>query len=196
MSPNRVRRRGRSARLQLGGPVRCAGFTLIELIAVIVIMSILAVSVTPAISSIDTARLTGAAREVSRLLESARSQAVAAELPSGVAVDIPAQSISLYSVVRPGGRAIPTPDALGNPTPTLFLGTRFAGIRITSMTNGVAGSKWDAIWFGPLGEPFAGTSVGPAPGNRGRFVTDARIVLTGGRSQTVLVHRLTGLVEP
>jgi general secretion pathway protein H len=104
-SPLRLTPAGRAPR-----PVGPAGFTLLELLVVMVILSLLLTTVPPLLSkAIPGAELRGAARELVAGLRQARGQAIASGRDVALALDLEAR----WFRVEGAARKRPLPAAIG-----------------------------------------------------------------------------------
>ncbi|MCA9310146.1 MAG: prepilin-type N-terminal cleavage/methylation domain-containing protein, partial [Phycisphaerales bacterium] len=83
-----------------------AGFTLIELIAVLSLVAVLSLTALPALNAVTNARHAGLARDVEQHLCRARSYAIASARPAGIEFDLAAQTLRLVEIVSEG--AAPT----------------------------------------------------------------------------------------
>lgn len=89
--------------------LRTAGFTLAELLIVIVIISVIAVTALPEFSSRDTARLDLAAAEVADAFRFARHESIRTGIPRGVRVNISSDDVRVFRL-----------DMVPNPPAKLF----------------------------------------------------------------------------
>lgn len=169
---------------------RRRAFTILELMVVVLLMSILAVSVLPALGSLDEARLGAAVDEVERTLVHARSLAMASGEPTGVEFDLTAQTVTLVRIVSAGTPPEPALDALSQPVTPLRLPVTFPRVELISLTNGDGSSGSGTVWFRFDGAPEVRASNGSLVGP---FSQDALVTLTGARS--VAVRMGAGLVE-
>lgn len=165
-------------------------FTLLELTVVIVLMSIVAVTVIPALGVVDEARRGGATDHVERMLVLARSLAMAASEPTGVQFVLSDQTASLVRITSVGGAPVPALDALAQPAQPLELQASYPTAQILSITHGDGSSGSGTIWFRFDGEPEIRDASGVFVS---LFTQDAAITLTGSR--VITVARATGLVE-
>lgn len=117
------------------------GFTLVELAAVIVVTSVIAISAAPVLSRIGDARRGAFAREVERLLELARSRALDTGNPAGIRVDTSGQVIELVEITDAG--------VLREFMEDYAVSERMPGVSIASHTLGHPAS----VWFWEDGTP-------------------------------------------
>lgn len=167
----------------------CAGFTLAETIAVLVIAGILAVVSAPAFAGLLRMRHAALAAEVERRLSLARAHSVAAGFPVGVRFSTADQSVTTMAL--PDTTKAPTEmSATVGGSPTTLISEIAPGASVTSVAiNG--GSVYSTIWFDYKSVPHVrDESTGTFVSN---FAADATITLSGGHSITV--RRLTGLIE-
>lgn len=169
--------------------MRSRGFTLIELVAVMTLVAILSVAATPVLYTVQRSRETGLLREIDRRLTVARADAMATGLPSGLRVDVAAQSLSLLQISASG--AAPTPLAMpsAESASSGSIAAMFPGAIVTAIDFDDAGA-YDTLWFDREGTPHLRTAAGAYAGPIDR---DATLAVTGGGVLTV--RRLTGMVE-
>lgn len=165
-------------------------FTLIELIAVLVIAGILAATISPVMDSIRRTRDAGFAREIVRRLLLARAHAAATGQPAGVRFTAATQSVSMLRITSGGAAPTPMPSANGGaPAPAAdALGALFPGASMTAVS--ISGPTGDTIWFDYEGTPHLRTTAGAYAGP---LAADATITISGGR--TITIHAVTGMVE-
>lgn len=173
-----------------GGRVHRCAFTLLEVMIVIVIMGILAVSVAPAISSARGAQGAGATREVERVLLLARARAMASSIPYAVSVDTNPSSLRLCWRNPDTGSLEGAVGSDGVLCPKQPLSARFGSVRITNVQiDGYSGSS-GVVWFAFDGTPelrnASAVRQGPA-------TQDAVITLSDGGK--VYVVASTGAVR-
>lgn len=162
-----------------------AGFTLVELIAVMIVAAILGVAAAVSLGSLPETRRAAAARQVHRDLTFARERAMAGGLSHWVAFTVGTNS---YSVLaddpanpgRPGALTITDP-ATRQPFVQRLGVNESAGVVLASASfDGQA-----EVGFDWLGRPItaAGTPL----------AADGSVQITGGG--TVFVRRTTGIIE-
>lgn len=166
------------------------GFSLLEMVVVVVVMSVLAVTAAPSIELMFSARRGGAAAEVARTLERARTNAIATGNPSGVAVDLAGSTLTLVELTV--GAVGPTviDDPLGQPAAPVRVAELFNGVTIDRLTHGDGTSAGGTLWYGFTGTPETRDGDG---GFVAEFTQDAVIELSSGAMVTI--RRGSGLVE-
>ncbi len=162
------------------------GATLIEVLTVVVIMGILAMSATPALSIASEATQAAAVSETRRLLEYTRAHAIATGVPSGFIVDPSTQQIELVTLAD--GAVVPVMTSLGELRPAVNLADRFSGATITSISGPLAGSE--SLWFDFDGLPHRRDRAGRHLG-----VLDASVVYRFDTGGEVTVAPIGGLIR-
>ena len=161
------------------------GFTLVELMAIIVMLSIVAAVAAARLSTIGNTRAAMAAKHLLRDVTFARQHAVATGTTTWVVFDAAAETwtIGADDPGDPGpAGAIPLRDPATGSTFVETLGTGvFVDVTITSATFD-AGENLGFDW---LGMPLTNTATA--------LVAQGSVVLTGG--YTVIVHQNTGFAE-
>jgi len=170
-----------------------AGFTLVELIAVIVVLSAVSITAAPALVSLSAMRDASLGRELGRRLGLARAVAGAGGRPTGVRLDAAAQSMMLVQIASIGAGATPLPgitgSVSGSPAGGDSVSSLFPGSSILSVSLDPDGVH-DTLWFSSRGVPHLRDGTGAHAGD---LAQDAVIGLSGGR--TLTVRMVTGLVE-
>lgn len=168
-----------------------AGFTIVELVAVIVIASILAASVTPAVSRLATMRESAGAWEIRRLLAFARERAVASGVPVGVRFSETDQTIELVTIST-GGSVVALTDVLGRPEPLLPFEARFSSVFTADSVIAPTPADEDqaTLWFDHTGTPHARTGQGVHAGS-----LDQDVQFTVGDAGPITAVGISGLVE-
>lgn len=180
MTPPRDERPNRT------GDCRC-GFSLIELVVVIVLVAIMAAAAVPAIGSMTAAKPGAAARHLARDLTFARQQAIARGVTTWVVFSTTDDRYSLLveSTTSPG-RAGATPltdPATGRSFVQSFVDGEYSQVDLLSVSIGGAGGT--DLGFDWLGRPVntSGTML----------TATSTITLSGGYSVTV--EPQTGLAQ-
>jgi len=170
------------------------GFTLVELIAVVVVLSAVSISAAPALVSLSGIRDASLGRELGRRINLARAAAGASGRPTGVRIDAAAQSMMVVRIASAGAAPSPLPgitgSAGGGPGGGDSVQSLFPGSSIVSVSLDPGGDH-DTLWFSYLGVPHLRDALGAHAGD---LTQDAVIGLSGGR--TLTVRMVTGLVEP
>lgn len=169
---------------------RC-GFTLIELVAVMVLIAILSLTVTPALSVLENARNASLANEVERRLGMARAYAMTTGMPAGLELDVNQQMLTLLHIETTGASPTPMPDITGSATSMALLRieTLAPGTSIEDVDLADSGS-YDTLWFDFEGSPH----LRAANGSFASWLTrDATITISGGHILTI--RKTTGLIE-
>lgn len=166
-------------------PTRRAGYTLVELIAVMVLVSIAAASVAPVMGVVERSRQAGAKDEIERRLLMVRSHAMTTGRPSGVRFDLAAQTAGAYEILAPGGAPVKMAMQGGDESAE----SMFAGVEIVDADLDPA-DAYDTIWFAHDGTPHYRTGGGAMVGG---LTQDAAISVTGGGSVTV--RMVSGAIE-
>lgn len=164
-----------------GGVGRAHGFTLTELVAVIVVLGIIAVSAAPALERTSRAARTAGATQIARDIAYARERALATGLRVWVSIQSDGLAYSLLAdnPASPGRvSAITLTDPAHGGTFDVALD---AGVRIGSVAIEGGGRDLGFDWLGC-----------PAQANGAALTTDASVGVDGG--PTIYVRARTGLV--
>lgn len=157
--------------------IKDGGFTLVELIAVISLLAVVAAVCVPSLASMGQTRAAAAARQLLHDLSYARESAQTTGLTHWVAFDVAGNRYSLAAETAgsPGhaGALAITDPATGN-TYSQFLGSaEFVGVSLTS----VSFSSTSEVGFDAIGRPL---SASASPLN-----TQGSVLLTGGHGITI-----------
>jgi len=168
---------------------RPTGFSLVELMVVVVIMGILSASVIPAMSSVRLMREGAARDDVVRYLNFARARAMASGVEHGVQIDLANSSMTLVSIDSLG--AIQTDiDPLTGLTRTVSIADLYAGVSITSMTNGDGAGGSGTIWYDFESNPMTYDSFSSS------FIVNAlSATITLSSGDQVVVYPYSGTTE-
>jgi prepilin-type N-terminal cleavage/methylation domain-containing protein len=166
-------------RPHLGG-----GFTLIEMLAVVAILGILAGAAIPALSTMASSRANIAAKQVLRDLTFARERAMLTSTRSWVTFTTATSSYSVKAEnpASPGkaGATTLTDAATGKPFTVTLASGEFAGVGLTS----VAIDGGTEIGFDWLGQPLNSSQTALA--------ANGTINLSGGKTVTIQIG--TGMI--
>jgi prepilin-type N-terminal cleavage/methylation domain-containing protein len=158
------------------------GFTLVEIIIVVVILSIAAMIAVPMVSSAADIQVRSAANQIAAHLDYAKSMAITHQQAYSVVFDVSTES---YQVQDEGGNLIDHPVNPGDFVVNLS-NTELDKVDITSADfDGVVSN---AVTFDYLGSPYSGTDT-TAPLNSGQILLQATDF-----SITVSVEPVTGYV--
>lgn len=145
-------------------PSLARGFTILEVVAVVVVMVILASVAIPAVGQVHQGRLAGAREEVLRRLMTARSSAMSTGQPTGVRFAPAANTTQIVVAVKSPASITAASTQWGTTEPVrklsddfpgvMLLGVAAAGAALTTYTPAsVSGAPIATLWFGPSGEP-------------------------------------------
>jgi len=165
------------------------GFTLLELMIVVVIMVIISVSVLPAMGNIRTMREGAARDDLVRMIEVAKGRSVASGMPYGLEVNLSTHVIRLVQVNSLGETEI-TYDPLTNGERTIDLSIVYPGVTILSMINGDGDSGSGTIWFDYEATPHTRN-------DSGAFVSlnsESATITLSSREQ-IIVYPYSGAME-
>lgn len=169
---------------------RTRAFSLVELVAVMVILGVLSVAAIPSLGALSQTRKAALAVEIERRLLVCKAWASGTGEPAGLKIDTANQLISSVRLVpgATGPTTIPGPTGDTDSGSSLFVPASFPGVSVASIST--PPNSDNTIWFAHDGTPQArsstGTLIGPLSG-----IT--RIVIADG--PTVSVIPLTGVVE-
>ncbi len=180
--PNMKKLRNRQSVLRLSR-FRSSGFTLVEMVLVVVILAIAAMMAIPFATSGTSTQLKGAATIIASDLEYAKSMAISRGKKYAVDFDEGAES---YSIKDANGVIINHPVKKGFPYTVNFAAdSRLNKVDITSADFDTAST----ISFDYLGSPYSGSGAGASPLNSGTITLTA-----GGSTMFVNVEPVTGYI--
>jgi type II secretion system protein H len=161
----------------------CNGFTLIEILIVVVIIGIAAMIAVPMMSSAASMQIRSAANIVAADLEYAKSMAISRGQNFSVVFDKNAES---YSIKDQDGNTISHPVKKGFPYTMDFRSeSRLGQVDIVDAVFNPNSSQ--TITFDYLGSPYSGTS---SPLNSGIITLQA-----GGITKTITIQPVTGYIS-
>ena len=166
-----------------------SGFTLLELMIVVVIMGIISVTVLPAMDNIRTMREGAARDDLVRMIEVAKGRSVASGMPYGLEVNLTNSVIRLVQIDDAGSIAV-TYDPLTNGERTVDLPAVYPGVTIISMINGDGTSGSGTIWFDYEATPHIRSDTGSFVALNSESAT---ITLSSG--ERVIVYPYSGAME-
>jgi prepilin-type N-terminal cleavage/methylation domain-containing protein len=167
------------------------GFTLLEVVVVVLVIGIMAATVVPSLSAMGSSRASAALAEVQRALMVARERALATGEPSGVAFDLTNQTMQMVRISVPGASPSAAPSPLGVDSEAVVISSRYTGVRISGLA---FPSGATSLWFSYDGVPQTRSSSGTLIGD---LSADVSVALQSGGvdSGTVYVRCISGLVE-
>ena len=166
------------------------GFTLLELMVVVVIMSILASSVIPMMSQSTQAKQAASRDEVVRYFEFARGRAISGGVPVGVVVNSTDNTLRIITL-DDDGDIINAIDPIDGEVKSVNISDVFSGAGISSFVNGDGVSGTGTVWFDFQAEPHTRDDV--TGDFDALFSQNASLTLSTGTM--VVVHASSGYVE-
>jgi len=164
-------------------PMRRVGFTLIEVLMVLVIMGIASAIVIPMISDTSDMKATSAARQIASTLLYAQTASISTQQKYQVVFN---PSNNSYEVQDSGGNVILDP-VVGSPYQIQYLSDRRTQ-NVSLETADFDGSH--TVWFDRLGAPYGGAiSESPPPLSSGQVVVRVK-----NKSITIHVEPVTGRI--
>ncbi|MCC6909399.1 MAG: GspH/FimT family protein [Phycisphaerales bacterium] len=165
--------------------LRVGGFTLMELLAVLVLLAIISAVVVPTLSNVGATRQAAAASRLLRDVQLARQRAVARGVRTWVVIDADAQQYALFieDAAAPG-RANRQPiidEATGKPFVVALNQGEWRGASVAAVD--IAGRS--EVGFDSRGRPLGADEA--------LLASDGTITLSGGH--TVRITARTGLVQ-
>ncbi len=178
-----------STRTQRAEPRGRCAFTLIEMVAVIVLLGVLAATATPVLANMQRGREAALAREAERRVELAAATALSTTFPTGVQFSIVNQTMTLLEITASGAAPTTITPTAGAKFPDMSVSTIFPGTSITTVDLADSGSP-ETIWFDYDGSPQTRNVDGTNPV---ALTRDAVITFKGGH--TLTIRQITGLIE-
>lgn len=165
------------------------GFGLLEVSLVILIMATVAISVIPALRSLDGTRARSAASEVERRLVAARAFAIATGRPAGL--QVASSEFNLLQIASGETEPSAMTDALGQADAGVLITESYAGVSVPAvLIGGVSGDG--VVWFSHEGEPELRDTDGVLTGSA---TDESRFTLDGfGVSWDVVVEPGSGAI--
>lgn len=154
------------------------GFTLVELVAVIVVLGVLSVTAMINFSTTGAVREIAAARQLARDLSFARERAMATGTRSWVQISTATNTVRVFvdNPLLPGrSNALPLTDpATGQAFRTVFGSDWLAGVSLTSVNIPGGGSEFGFDWLGR-----------PVDTSNNLLTSGATLTVSGGRTVTI-----------
>ena len=170
-------------------PALRAGFSLLELIAVMLILSAISAVAVPMITSLTGLQTHSARATLFAALAFSQANAGATGTPTGVRIDLAGQTYRFLQVQDPGPGVEPLLDPLGAPSASSRV-SRASRAIVDRVEGKDLSTTEPTVWFGYLGSPERrdadGALISPA-------ADVTRIVLEQG--DPILVHPITGVIE-
>jgi len=168
---------------------RRSGFTLVELLVVVVLMGIISVSVIPAMSNIRSMREGAARDDLMRMIEVTKGRAVASGVPHGMRIDLSDSSLTIIEIDDLGEVQVEF-DPLTGGDRTINLAAVYPGVNIASMINGDGAGGSGTIWFDYESSPHTRDGTGSFTSLNTQA---ASVTLSSG--ERVVVHPHSGTLE-
>ncbi len=173
---------------------RRRAFTILELLAAIVILSIVAVTAIPAWSHASEARIASVADRVEMATIQARACAINTGIPHGLQVN--SASIRAVYLPNPAGAPVATRDGMNQATPAItFLEEKPGALKSCVAGDGTTSFPF-TIWFSHDGVPQLRSAGGALIGST---TTDAVIRIGSSDDSTVrstiTIRKISGAIE-
>lgn len=156
---------------------------------VVVIMSIISVSVIPAMNNVSEMRAGAARDDLVRMIEVSKGLAVASGVPHGVRVDLLTSTIEMVEITDQG--TIETlRDPLTNASRSVEIPVVYSGVTLTNMINGDGGGGSGILWFDYESTPHTRTPNGAFDAINTQVAS-----ITLSSDEQVRIHPHSGLLE-
>lgn len=169
------------------------GFTLVEILAVLVIIGIASAIVVPSLGTRDDLKAAAAARVLVSDLIYAQNLAITKQAPCYVRFDVSTNSYRLLSAASPGGDTVMTSPLTQQPYIERFgAGTRFESITLTSATFDGLDSSYAGqftVAFDEIGAPYA---YSYSADNRSDLTAGSIVITSGTFTKTITISPYTG----
>lgn len=166
-----------------------SGFTLIELMMVVVIMGIISTTVLPAMGNVRAMREGAARDDLMRFIEVTKGRAVASGMPHGLQINLSDSSLTIVRITDAGTVEV-EPDPLTNRDRAINLSSLYSGVTLTDMINGNGAGGSGTIWFDYESNPHTRSSSGVFLSLNSSIVT---VAVSSG--EFVVVHPYSGVLE-
>lgn len=166
-----------------------SGFTLVELMVVVVIMGIVSVSVIPAMNNISSMREGAARDDLVRYMNVARGRATASGVAHGLQINLSDSSLTIVKVNSLGSVEVVI-DPLTSANRTINLSDLYSGVTISAMVNGDGEGGSGIVWFDFESNPMtydAGTQI--------FTISTQSATITLSSDEQVVVYPYTGTLE-
>ena len=178
-------RRSEKTRRFLTGSATSSGFTAVEILIVVVIISIAAMIAIPMMTSADSFQIRAAANMIAADLEYGKSMAISRAQSFSVVFDMTTDS---YRIKNQGGTIIPHPVKKGFDYVVDFPSdSRLNRVDISNV--GFEPGSSDTITFDYMGSPYSGSGTSN-PLNSGVITLQA-----AGTSTTINIEPVTGFIS-
>ncbi len=162
---------------------RFKGFTLAELIVLIVIISIAATVVIPMIGNSNDLQLSAASRQLASALLYAQTYAISYQKPCQVVFD---STNDTYKLLDANNHALKDPLSQGDYKVDYTTSSSYKNVHIKSVN--MDGTQ--KVWFDRMGAPYSGDISDARP------LTTGRITLEAGKLTTVVsIGPVTGRIK-
>ena len=173
--------------IQHDRPAR-AGFTLVELMLVVVLMGIISASVIPAMANVQDMRSGAARDDIARMLGVTRARAMATGAPMGLSVNLADSRLDIVEIGADGDAA-EIYEPLTGQTRSISISSAYSGVGIERMVNGDGTSGSGTIWFDYEGAPHMRNQDGSFAS-----LNEEPVEIELDSGERVLVYAYTGVV--